>query len=74
MPLSVAFRVLTLNLLHEPESRPERAPLVEAELLALAPDVVLLQEVASGRMSRRLPWRLYLASTPAIPTPFTSPP
>ena len=46
MPLSVALRVLTLNLLHEPESWPDRAPLVEAELLALAPDVVLLQEVA----------------------------
>ncbi|MDP9375384.1 MAG: endonuclease/exonuclease/phosphatase family protein [Chloroflexota bacterium] len=49
MALATLLRILTLNLLHEPDkptSWPARAPLVEAELLALAPDVVLLQEVA----------------------------
>jgi endonuclease/exonuclease/phosphatase family metal-dependent hydrolase len=42
------FRIVTLNLLHDPRSPtwPERAPLVEAELGSLAPDIVLLQEVA----------------------------
>ena len=40
------LRVVTLNLLHDPASWPARAALVEAELLALAPDVALFQEVA----------------------------
>lgn len=49
MATAASLRILTLNLLHEPDrpaSWSARAPLVEAELLALAPDVVLLQEVA----------------------------
>jgi endonuclease/exonuclease/phosphatase family metal-dependent hydrolase len=44
--VSLALRVLTFNLLHHPASWPRRAPLVEAGLCALAPDVALLQEVA----------------------------
>lgn len=46
MESPVPLRVATLNLLHDPPSWPDRAPLVEAQLLALAPDIVLLQEVA----------------------------
>lgn len=44
----VSFRVVTLNILNEPKQStwPLRAPLVVAELRALAPDIVLLQEVA----------------------------
>jgi endonuclease/exonuclease/phosphatase family metal-dependent hydrolase len=42
------FRVVTLNLLHDPPHHTwlRRAPLVEAGLIALQPDIVLLQEVA----------------------------
>lgn len=43
-----SFRVVTLNILHDPPQLtwPKRAPLVEAGLIALQPDIVLLQEVA----------------------------
>lgn len=42
------FRVVTLNILHDPPhlTWSRRAPLVEAGLIALQPDIVLLQEVA----------------------------
>lgn len=46
MTSSIAFRILTFNLLHDPVSWPNRAPLVEAELFTIAPDVALFQEVA----------------------------
>ena len=43
--LGGSFRLVTLNLLHHAGSWPRRAPLVERQLAALAPDVVALQEV-----------------------------
>ena len=46
MDQSLSLRVLTFNLLHHAESWPRRAPLVESELCARAPDIALLQEVA----------------------------
>lgn len=44
----LTFRVVTLNILHDPPhlTWSKRAPLVEAGLIALQPDIVLLQEVA----------------------------
>lgn len=43
-----SFRVVTLNILHDPVtgSWPQRARLVETGLCSLMPDIVLLQEVA----------------------------
>lgn len=44
----LTFRVATLNILHDPPHLTwrHRAPLVEAGLIALLPDILLLQEVA----------------------------
>jgi endonuclease/exonuclease/phosphatase family metal-dependent hydrolase len=44
MQESSRFRLVTFNLLNDPKSWPRRAPLVTAQLAALAPDVVALQE------------------------------
>jgi endonuclease/exonuclease/phosphatase family metal-dependent hydrolase len=40
----MSFRLVTFNLLNDPKSWPQRAPLVTEQLAALAPDVVALQE------------------------------
>jgi endonuclease/exonuclease/phosphatase family metal-dependent hydrolase len=45
MMVRAGFRLVTFNLLNDPESWPRRAQLVIEQLAALAPDVVALQEV-----------------------------